>query len=140
MPHVRSDRERKAMFASMSSGHKQGVVANQEVRQQFISRKIRKNIKEGKPRKQAVAIAFSQAREKFGNKLLERRVVKQPFDRRGLSPEKRALAEKGLRKLIAKTKKKRKNPDNDGEFVSPKAFRIVGSKPLITKKPFNNKK
>jgi hypothetical protein len=32
--------------------------------EKFISRKIRKNIKEGRPQKQAVAIAYSQARAK----------------------------------------------------------------------------
>ena len=34
---------------------------------QFLANKIRKNIREGKPRKQAIAIAFSQARRKFGS-------------------------------------------------------------------------
>lgn len=33
---------------------------------QFISEKIRQNIKEGKPQKQAIAVAFSQAKAKFG--------------------------------------------------------------------------
>ena len=33
----------------------------------FLATKIRKNIREGKPPKQAVAIAFSQARKKFGD-------------------------------------------------------------------------
>jgi len=31
----------------------------------FIARKISKNVKEGKPKSQAIAIAFSQARKKF---------------------------------------------------------------------------
>ena len=31
----------------------------------FVAKKIRKNIKEGKPLKQSIAIAFSQARKRF---------------------------------------------------------------------------
>lgn len=30
------------------------------------------------------------------------------------------------------------NPNNNGEFIGKKSFRIIGTKPLITKKPFNN--
>lgn len=33
----------------------------------FLATKIRKNLREGKPPKRAVAIAFSQARKKFGD-------------------------------------------------------------------------
>ena len=35
-----------------------------KVAQEFIKRKIRQNVAEGKPKKQSVAIAFSQARER----------------------------------------------------------------------------
>jgi len=77
--HRRSDRERRAMFMRMNnpnqrrSSHKPPPkiirtshntplppnVSN------FLSKKISENIKEGKPRNQAIAIAFSQTRKKF---------------------------------------------------------------------------
>lgn len=38
--------------------------AEKQATQDFISGEIREQIKDGKPRKQAVAIAFSKAREK----------------------------------------------------------------------------
>lgn len=48
-----SDRQRKHVMAKISPKARN-----------LISKKISKNIHEGKPQKQAVAIAFSQAREK----------------------------------------------------------------------------
>jgi len=43
----------------------------------FISKRIRKERHKGKPQKQAVAIAFSKARKKFGKKTyLNERYVK----------------------------------------------------------------
>ena len=38
----------------------------------FIDKKISRNIREGRPQKVAIAIAFSQARKKFGNGRLTR--------------------------------------------------------------------
>lgn len=48
----------------------------------FISDQIRKEIKAGKPNKQAIAIAFSKARSKFGNSGLEvtKSVANAPTD------------------------------------------------------------
>lgn len=48
-----SERQRKHVMAKL----------NPEARK-FISRKIKKNISEGKPQKQSIAIAYSQARKK----------------------------------------------------------------------------
>ncbi len=76
--HTRSERERKAMFAKMNNPSDKRV-SNQPPKQlmrsrtqplppdvrMFLSDKISKNIREGKPRDQAVAIAFSQTRKKF---------------------------------------------------------------------------
>lgn len=69
-----SDKQRKAFFASRHTT-KSRVMPTMTGRmtprltkteREFIGKKIRKNIREGKPRKQAIAIGFSQARTKFG--------------------------------------------------------------------------
>ncbi len=70
----KSDRQRKGFFGNQSNvksntrptimKRKMPILTKTE--RKFISIKIRKNIKEGKPIKQAIAIGFSQAREKFG--------------------------------------------------------------------------
>ena len=65
-----TDRQRKAFFAK--NNPLRSPLTPQM--QGFISKKISKNIKEGKPPKQATAIAFSQARKKFGNSRLKRKV------------------------------------------------------------------
>ena len=69
-----SDRQRKAVMAKLTSGTRSNVMPSimrrmkprlrPEVRN-FVAKKIRANIKEGKPTKQSIAIAFSQARKKF---------------------------------------------------------------------------
>lgn len=68
-----SDRQRKAFFGSFSlrtpnqpriMKTKQPSRLTPEMKK-FLQTKIRKNIKEGKPPRQAVAIAFNQARKKF---------------------------------------------------------------------------
>lgn len=64
MPHLTRQQE-KAMFAKMNKSRTRSKLTPEM--QTFLSRKIRKNIKEGRKPKQAVAIAFSQARKKFGN-------------------------------------------------------------------------
>ena len=70
----RTDKQRRGFFA------KKGVIkANiipkrfsskrileKDKKRKFLVKKIKRNIKEGKPQKQAVAIAFSQTRKKFG--------------------------------------------------------------------------
>ncbi len=75
MPHLTRQQE-KAMFAGMGSRNTRDSSPTMQSRstpilrpteRMFIASKIRKNIKEGKPRKQAIAIAFSQARKKFGS-------------------------------------------------------------------------
>lgn len=55
MSRFKSEAQRKAVFAKLRNSPKA---------KKFISRKIKKNIEEGKPQKQSVAIAFSQARKK----------------------------------------------------------------------------
>ncbi len=72
-----TDRQRKAFFASRGNSRTSisPAMARQASRlnprmKKFLATKIRKNIKEGKPPRQAVAIAFSQARKKFGNSKL----------------------------------------------------------------------
>lgn len=42
------------------------------IKRRFITREIKRQRREGKPQKQAVAIAFSKARKRFGNKELRR--------------------------------------------------------------------
>lgn len=62
------------MFAKMNNPSRSNVTPSmsrnvpmlKSSERNFLEFKIRKNIKEGKPRKQAIAIAFSQARKKFG--------------------------------------------------------------------------
>lgn len=70
----KSDRQRKGFFGNQGnvrSNTRPKIMIRRmpmltKTEREFISRKIRKNIKEGKPRKQAIAIGFSQARAKFG--------------------------------------------------------------------------
>ncbi len=72
----KSDRQRKAFFATgnfkrsprtpLIMGRRAGPSRLKPSEKKFLADKIRKNIREGKPRKQAIAIAFSQARKKFG--------------------------------------------------------------------------
>ncbi len=74
----KSDKQRKAFFASRGSTRsdvtprftRKNVSRLTPTMRKFLASKIRKNIKEGRPPKQAVAIAFSQARKKFGNSRL----------------------------------------------------------------------
>jgi len=69
-----TDRQRKAFFASRGNPRtnitprvmKRTTPKLRKTEREFIADKIRKNIREGKPRKQAIAIGFSQARAKFG--------------------------------------------------------------------------
>lgn len=71
-----SDRQRKAFFATGNFGRsprtpivmRRNMPKLTKTEREFIAGKIRKNIKEGKPNKQAIAIAFSQARKKFGSR------------------------------------------------------------------------
>lgn len=68
-----SDKQRKAFFASRGNprGNINPAIMNRmkprltPAVRDFVSKKIKKNIKEGKPVKQSIAIAFSQARKKF---------------------------------------------------------------------------
>ena len=72
----KSDKQRKAVMAKLNQGSTRSNIRPQitlrmtprltKTEREFIGKKIRKNIKEGKPRKQAIAIGFSQARAKFG--------------------------------------------------------------------------
>ncbi len=73
----KSDRQRKGFFASRPSPRTAITPAMARrasklspTMKRFLASKIRKNIREGKPAKQSVAIAFSQARKKFGNSRL----------------------------------------------------------------------
>ncbi len=74
-----SDRQRKAVMAKLNQGRTRSSITPAMARQasrlnprmkRFLASKIRKNIREGKPARQAIAIAFSQARKKFGNSRL----------------------------------------------------------------------
>lgn len=68
---IRSDAQRRAMFAKRrwdnptNPAMMKNRVMLTTTQKTFLAMKIRKNIKEGKPAKQAVAIAFNQARTKF---------------------------------------------------------------------------
>ena len=66
---LHTDRQRKFFFANR--GNPRSSVTPEM--QKFLSKKISKNIREGKSPKQATAIAFSQARKKFGNGRLKRK-------------------------------------------------------------------
>lgn len=72
----KSDKQRKGFFASRGNRNTGHIAVDKVMKRQLqktrskeqcdklLKDKIRKNIKEGKPRKQAVAIAFSQVRKK----------------------------------------------------------------------------
>ncbi len=58
----KSDRQRRGFFSNKrdSRSDTRPKIVNCDL---FLRNKIRKNIREGKPRSQAIAIAFSQARK-----------------------------------------------------------------------------
>lgn len=72
----KTDKQRKAFFATRNfKGQTMPTMVSSIpklplAQREFIADKIRKNISEGKPQKQAIAIAFSQARKRFGNSRL----------------------------------------------------------------------
>lgn len=66
----KSDRQRKAVMAKLSKDKCSRILAN----------KISKNIREGKPQKQAIAIGFSQARKKGC-----------PFPKQSKNPKKKSM-------------------------------------------------
>lgn len=77
---------------------------------QFIRKKVSKNIKEGKPPLQAVAISFSQARKKFGNGALISPKEKAALQKlRRVLPKLNKREAEELRKIVLK-KLKKKNP------------------------------
>ena len=83
----KSDAQRKGFFANRgftrsqlqpliqkdSSGHLKRNKNNptkprlSKPKREFVAKEIRRGIKEGRPSKQAIAIAFSKARKRFGN-------------------------------------------------------------------------
>lgn len=78
-----SDKQRKGFFGSRGNPRSnvtpaimRGMPRLTPAVKTFVSKKIRVNIREGKPVKQSIAIAFSQARKKFPKqkKSLERLV------------------------------------------------------------------
>ncbi len=70
-----TDKQRKAFFASKGNVRSQTspqIIGRSRPRlsktkRDFIVKEIRRGIKEKRPTKQAIAIAFSKARKKFGN-------------------------------------------------------------------------
>ncbi len=101
-----SDNQRKAVMAKLNQGSIKSDIRPQIVplkaggdiigdkapitaqERAFLNKKIRKNISEGKPVKQAIAISFSQTRRKFGNSKL-------------LSPKDKLAVQK-IRRIIPK--------------------------------------
>lgn len=75
----KSDAQRKGFFSNNPTNRsnirpvmtRQATPRLSKEKREFVASKIIKNIKEGKPTKQAIAIGFSQARKKFGNSGLE---------------------------------------------------------------------
>jgi len=73
---------------------------------QGFSENIRREVQAGKPQKQAVAIAYSQAREKKGDKPMKREMHKEKMKHHEekMKKEKRMDEKKGM---MEKKKKKR---------------------------------
>ena len=75
----KSDRQRKFVMSRMNKdrtpNQPRNITSNQPKlspdKRQFVSDAISKEIRAGKPRKQAIAIGFSKARAKFGNSGLQ---------------------------------------------------------------------
>ncbi len=86
------------------------IIKLSPAQKEFIRKKVKKNIREGRPPKQAVAISFSQARKKFGNGALispKERAVMKRLTR--ILPKLTKKETEEVRKLVLK-KLKRKNP------------------------------
>lgn len=101
-----SDRQRKAVMAKLRAGKfivEPTIIKLSPQQQAFIRKKVSKNIKEGKPPKQAVAISFSQARKKFGNGRLlppsQKRDIKKI---QRIIPKLTKKESEELRKIVAK--------------------------------------
>ena len=79
------------------------IIKLSPAQQKFIRKKVSKNIKEGRPPKQAVAISFSQARKKFGNGRLLPPAQKKNIQKiQRLIPKLTKKESEELRKVIAK--------------------------------------
>ncbi len=149
-----SDRQRKAVMAKLNQGNLRSDVRPQIIplkaggdiigdkapitaqeqptpaMQQFLSQKIRKNISEGKPTKQAIAIAFSQARKKFGNGTLrspKERIVIKKLQR--IIPKLSKQQKGELRQIVLKKLKDAKKPVRGFLLGSPEAnFKVISKK------------
>lgn len=99
-----SDRQRKFVMAKLRQGKaivEPTIVKLSSQQKAFIRKKVSKNIKEGKPPKQAVAISFSQARKKFG---LKRSLLRKRTGALLSSKERVAITK--LKRIIPKLNKK----------------------------------
>lgn len=68
----KTDKRKFMQKSNVRSNHSPQIMRTQRPRlpktqREFIAKEIRRGIREGRPSKQAIAIAFSKARKKFGN-------------------------------------------------------------------------
>ena len=134
MPHLDRLKEKRMLSSRSSTRSRSSTQKLSKVKITFISKEIRRQRKEGKPQKQSIAIAFSKARKKFGDKglTLKRSNPSNRNTRRVLG----SLIGLALTLAILREFTKRGNPNNKKKMSGHLKNRRVG---LMKRRGFNTR-